>query len=280
MGPVNRHRAGRPSQARRICLALSLLSAVALSRLAFVPAPPTLKSARSRALVSESRSERENVRQAGPELLTPALLTLLASSPAHAEEANAFAEVPSALVAYGHYLALIVSTGALVTERLTIKPGMTKEEEERLAFADAVYGVSGLLVLITGYLRVTSYGKGWEFYQHEPIFWVKLVLVAVAGASSLFPTITIVRRALARKDAGDAGIAPISSKLAARMTSIVNAELLAIASIPLTATLMARGVGYLDWLPWQAGAAPVVLAAGGLGFKYVKEVLDWKEDAE
>ena len=30
--------------------------------------------------------------------------------------------------------------------------------------------------------------------------------------------------------------------------------------------------------PWQAGAAPVVLVLGGLGFKYVKEALDWTED--
>ena len=36
------------------------------------------------------------------------------------------------------------------------------------------------------------------------------------------------------------------------MTSIVNAELLALASIPLTATTMSRGIGYAEWLPWQA----------------------------
>ena len=70
----------------------------------------------------------------------------------------------------------------------------------------------------------------------------------------------------------------MSAKLAGRLTSVINAELLAIASIPLAAALMARGVGYADWLPWQAGAAPVALALGGLGFKYVKEALDWQED--
>ena len=46
------------------------------------------------------------------------------------------------------------------------------------------------------------------------------------------------------------------------MTSIVNAELLALASIPLTATTMSRGIGYAEWLPWQAvslEAAPTLL---------------------
>jgi hypothetical protein len=53
-------------------------------------------------------------------------------------------------------------------------------------------------------------------------------------------------------------------------------ELLALASIPLAATFMARGVGgYVAWLPWYVGAAPAVLAVGGLGYKYVKEALDW-----
>ena len=62
------------------------------------------------------------------------------------------------------------------------------------------------------------------------------------------------------------------------LSSIVNAEILALLTIPLTATTMARGVGYAEWLPWQAGAAPALLTLGGLGFKYIKEALDWQED--
>ena len=116
---------------------------------------------------------------------------------------------------------------------------------------------------------------------------------------------------VAQQRAGETPIEPMSPKLAARMTSIINAELLAIGSIPLAATLMARGVGYADWLPWEAGAAPAGLALVGLGYKcarkpflpthtpsithlpvprppllssacahnrYVKEALEWSED--
>ena len=186
--------------------------------------------------------------------------------------------IPSAIAAYTHYFALLLTGACLTAERLTIKPAMSMEEEKTMAIADALYGVAGLLVVSSGYFRVTQYGKGWEFYAHEPIFWVKLLLVAVAGAASFFPTIKIIQRSVAQRNAGDVPIAPMSEKLAARMTSIINAELLAIASIPLAATLMSRGVGYAEWLPWQAGAAPATLALGGLGFKYVKEALDWTED--
>lgn len=39
---------------------------------------------------------------------------------------------------------------------------------------------------------------------------------------------------------------------------------------------MARGVGYNAEFPWQAGAAPVALAALGLSAKYLKEAFDTK----
>ena len=186
--------------------------------------------------------------------------------------------LPSAFAAYGHYLGLFVAGMALAVERATIKPGMSDDEESVLANADIAYGVAGLVVVVTGYLRATAdWGKGWEFYAHSPIFWVKMLLVAVMGAASFFPTTKIIQRSVARKGPGGEGVDPMSAKLASRMTSIINAELLAIASIPLAAAMMARGVGYADWLPWQAGAAPVALALFGLGYKYIKEALDWTE---
>lgn len=70
----------------------------------------------------------------------------------------------------------------------------------------------------------------------------------------------------------------MSPKLANRITKIVNGELLALGSIPLTATLMSRGVAYADGMPWQLGAAPVALTLFGLSYKYVKEALTWSED--
>ena len=191
--------------------------------------------------------------------------------------------LPSAFAAYGHYLGLVLVSVSLAAERLLIKPGMGVEEEKLLGYADILYGLAGTLVLVSGYYRVTEYGKGWEYYSHEPIFWVKMFLFSVMGASSLFPTIKIVQRAIAIKNAEDGKEgcvmpAPMSDKMARRMGTIVNGELLAIASIPLAASLMSRGVLYSDAFPWQAGAAVVALAVGGLGFKYTKEALSWQEE--
>ena len=136
-------------------------------------------------------------------------------------------------------------------------------------------------MVISGYLRATEYEKGWEFYAHEPLFWVKMILTAVWGASSLFPTIKIIQRTVqivnAKSGKGDFP-APMSEKLAKRMTKIINGELLALLSIPLAASLMARGVGHIDSFPWQLGAGAFALTFAGLGFTYVTEALTWTED--
>ena len=47
--------------------------------------------------------------------------------------------------------------------------------------------------------------------------------------------------------------------------------------VPLTATFMARGVGYAEDFPWQAEAALAALVFGGLSFKYVKEALTFED---
>eukprot|EP00929_Paragymnodinium_shiwhaense_P085109 TRINITY_DN45568_c0_g1_i1.p1 TRINITY_DN45568_c0_g1~~TRINITY_DN45568_c0_g1_i1.p1 ORF type:complete len:293 (+),score=43.15 TRINITY_DN45568_c0_g1_i1:59-880(+) len=253
---------------------VALLGAAALALSAtggvtsFLPPAGVASTAVTR---SSGRDDPSGLRGAQPAI---ALSPLFLSAPALAED-----DIAGAFVAYGHYLAIILSGMCLTVERLLVKPGMSEEDEKTLLTTDAVYGLAGLLVLITGYLRTTQYGKSWEFYQHEPIFWLKLILVAVTGACSFFTTATILRRRAAQGDKSAGPVAPVSEKLAARMTSIINAQLLAIVSIPLTATLMARGVLYLDWLPWQAGAFLAILALVGLGFRYVKEALDWKEDA-
>jgi uncharacterized membrane protein len=184
--------------------------------------------------------------------------------------------VPSALAAYGHYLSIIVMTAAIMAERLTVKPNMSLEEEKFLVTADITLGITAVSVLVSGYYRATQYGKGWEFYSHEPIFWLKMALLGVLGGLSLFPTITIIQRAVKVQQEGS--VEPMSEELALRMQKVLNAEPTAIASIPLAATLMARGVAYTNDFPTQiVGPAFVAIVTGGAVYKYVKDAITWKE---
>ena len=202
------------------------------------------------------------------------LLTALALPEAAQATVN---PVASAFAAYGHYLGLVLVVASLTTEKFLVKPELTEDEAQKLVIADSVYGIAGVLVLYTGYLRVTQYGKGWEYYAHEPIFWVKMGLFAVMGSSSLFCTTKIVQMAV-KKTNGEENATVLGEKLSARMQKIINGELLAIGSIPLAAALMARGVAYAENMPWQAGAAPVALVSLGLSVKYVKEALTWTDE--
>lgn len=158
-----------------------------------------------------------------------ALVPLILAAPVDAAEIANTAALPSALAAYGHYLGLVLVTMSLAAERLLVKPDMSADDELKLVIADSVYGIAGVLVLVSGYFRVTEYGKGWDFYSHEPIFWVKMFLFAVMGSSSFFPTIKIIQRAVQSKNASDGKgepPEPLSEKLAARMIKVINGELL------------------------------------------------------
>jgi len=222
---------------------------------------------------SSSKSNTDSVLNLGSSVaIIAALFTAL---PAEAADVAA-SPVMSAFVAYGHYLSFLLITICLMVERLTVKPGMSVDDEKLVANADIAYGLSGLFLVYTGYLRIAQYGKGFDFYSHEPLFWFKMIMVAVMGACSFFNTTMVIKRSVAIYN--NSPLEPMSEKLAKRMNTLANAQLTAVLSIPLAATLMSRGVGYLgNDFPWQVEAAFVPIVLVGLGYKYVKEALDWKE---
>lgn len=200
----------------------------------------------------------------------------LLGAPMAASAATAFAPtaIPSALAAYGHFVSILGMLGCVMIERVTIKPGMSSDDEDLVTKADIAYGLFGLTLVYSGYLRLTQYEKGWAFYQNEPIFWLKIAFVGILSAASFFNTTTIVKRAVAKRN-GE--LDPMGDALAKRMIQICNAELVALGVIPLTATLMARGVGYTDSIPWIGEAAVTALVFGGLSYKYVKEALTFED---
>ncbi len=147
-------------------------------------------------------------------------------------------QIPSAIAAYGHYLSLLGLVGLITYERCNVEAGMSKEKEMNLAIADIGTGVCGVGILVSGYYRATQYGKGWDFYSHEPIFWLKMVFLCIFGAATLFPTTTFIKRSVAIQTGKE--LEPMSEKLANRLKQVLNAELVMVVSIPLAATLMVR----------------------------------------
>ena len=109
-----------------------------------------------------------------------------------------------------------------------------------MVVADIVYGIAGLTLLLSGIYRVIKFGQGSEFYTHNPIFWIKIIVFALVGSLSLYPTITYVLWAIPLSK----GTLPqVTDKLVSRLRLIIQIELFGFASIPFFASLMARGVG-------------------------------------
>ena len=149
----------------------------------------------------------------------------------------------SALVAYIHYLGIILCFGALMYERIILKINLSKNEFISIILADVVYGIAGLAILITGILRVKYFGQGGEFYTSNPIFWIKVSLYIFIGLLSLYPTITYVLWAI---PLSKNKLPVISENLVRRFKLIIMTELVGFAVIPFFATLMSRGIGLVQ----------------------------------
>jgi putative membrane protein len=143
------------------------------------------------------------------------------------------------LVAYLHYLSIILVGGFLVAELVTCRVGMTVEQAKRLAIIDAVFFASGLAALATGLLRLFFYAKDVSFYTGNPVFWTKMALYVIIAALSITPTRTFLRW---KRAATERGAAPAGDEIAAARR-LIHIELGLLALMPLLAVLMARGIG-------------------------------------
>ena len=149
-------------------------------------------------------------------------------------------QIKSASVAYIHYLSFMVCFGALIFERINLKTDPNKKEAISMLVADIIYGIAGIALLISGIYRVIKFGQGSDFYTQNPIFWTKIIIFALVGSLSLYPTITYVLWAI---PLSKGELPEVSSNLVKRLKLIINIELVGFLSIPFLATLMARGIG-------------------------------------
>ena len=130
--------------------------------------------------------------------------------------------------------------GALLFERISLKPDPNRKEAISMVVADVIYGIAGIALLVSGIYRVIKFGQGAEFYTQNPIFWTKIVTFALVGSLSLYPTVTYVLWAI---PLSKGELPNVTINLVSRLKLIINIELVGFASIPFLATLMARGVG-------------------------------------
>ncbi len=145
----------------------------------------------------------------------------------------------SAVTAYLHYLGFMLAFGALVVESLTLKKDLNLQEAWRVVTADAVYGLSATMVLITGILRVLYFGKGTDYYLSSPVFYTKVGIFIVVSLLSLYPTVSFVSWVKSLRDSKPPNLELLQIQ---RLSWFIRAELIGFALIPLFAAILARGM--------------------------------------
>ena len=147
----------------------------------------------------------------------------------------------SAIVAYIHYLSFGVVLASLIVERQTMKSELTIRQGWVILIADGIYGTAATALLATGVLRLLYFGKGTEFYTQNPVFWAKVILFFAVASISLYPTISYLLWIGKLRQNIPPKLTPLRTNL---IHWIINIELVGFSTIPLLASMMARGIGY------------------------------------
>jgi len=143
------------------------------------------------------------------------------------------------LIAYLHYLSIILLGAFLTGELVICRPPLRAEQVRQLPRLDIAFFAAALLALGTGLLRLFFYAKGVHFYLPNPAFIVKMILYVAIALMSIIPT----RQFIAWRRALDAGAPPPDVAAVARVRRLLHVELALAALMPLAAVLMARGIG-------------------------------------
>lgn len=143
------------------------------------------------------------------------------------------------LVAYLHYLAVVLISGFLVAEMVVCRPSLDAEEVRLLPRLDVMFFAAALLALATGVLRLLLYAKGVGFYLPNPFFLAKMALYIAVAGMSIKPTLAFIRW---RRRLADSGELPPAADIAAARR-LIHVEVALLALMPLMAVLMARGIG-------------------------------------
>ena len=145
----------------------------------------------------------------------------------------------SALFSFLHFVAVFGIVGTLMIEWATLTESPTYREARLLQVCDRWYGISAVVVLVVGFLRVVYFEKGSAYYFANAFFQAKLGLFVAVGVLSIYPTVRFIKWRSQM-----AGEKPPNVALAEYQTlrAILSLQLVLLLGMVLCAALMARGV--------------------------------------
>jgi putative membrane protein len=148
----------------------------------------------------------------------------------------------SALLAFLHHVAAFVLFGVLMVELVLMRAELTPVTARSLVRLDAIYGMSAMVLLAVGFVRVFKTEKGAAYYFGSAPFLIKISLFVIVGLLSIGPT----REFLSwRKSLQQQQVPVIEEGRRRSIRRIIHIELALVVIIMLCAALMARGIGFV-----------------------------------
>jgi len=143
------------------------------------------------------------------------------------------------LFAAVHLFGMGVGLGAVWARARAFRGPLDPAGLQRVFYADNWWGVSALILIGTGLVRVIGgLEKGLDYYLRNHVFWGKMTLLLAILVLELSPMVTLIRwRGQVRR-----GESP-DTRLAGRFAGISYAQAVLLLLMVLAATAMARGIG-------------------------------------
>jgi len=145
-----------------------------------------------------------------------------------------------AVLASIHHIAAFTLVGLIVGELVLLRGRLDGEGIGRFGRIDALYGVTAGVVVVAGIARLVFGATPAEVYLANAFFWTKMAAFGAVAALSVYPTLVGLR--WRRSLAGNLSFeAPSGDVQALRRALALELAILPI--IPVSAALMARGIG-------------------------------------
>ncbi len=145
------------------------------------------------------------------------------------------------LITYFHFIGIFILISTLILEYVLFEKSLSNNTAKLISQADVWYGISAVIIVISGLLKLFYFGKGSTYYINNSIFWGKMALFSIIGLLSIMPTIRFIKWRKKIKQGEGIQLNELEFK---RTKRIILLEIIFFLFIPFLATLMARGFGY------------------------------------
>jgi putative membrane protein len=141
------------------------------------------------------------------------------------------------IVAWIHYVGIMLMIASLLGEHLLLKQEMTAAGAGTVQRLDMTYGGSATLVLVTGIMRIYL-EKGATYYMQSGAFHALFGLFVVVALLSIYPTVVFLRWRAATRAGRGQQLEPGQFK---KLQMIMRLEMTLVLVAPFFATWMAHG---------------------------------------